>query len=190
MTPQKAPVRLDHALNASLPTIPTERLRLRPMRRSDQGLIAHYVSDRRVAAMTASIPHPLPDGAVDGYVTRCLSGEGERAWVMDASEHGLGEVVGVVGLKPMDRRQSEIGYWVAPVVWNTGLATEAVRALMAANPLGDRQVFGTVFQDNPGSARVLTNAGFDYIGDAEAFCVARGAMTPQWTYMRQMEGTA
>ena len=186
MTPQKAPVRLDRVRNADQPVIATERLRLRPVRRSDMGPIEQYTTDRRVAEMTGSIPHPLPPGSADAYVTRCLDGSDEVVWALDASDTGLGELAGVVSLRPMDRRQAEIGYWIAPIVWNTGLATEAVRALMEANPLGQAQVFGKVFQDNPASARVLTNAGFDWIGDAEAFCVARAAVVPQWTYMRQM----
>jgi RimJ/RimL family protein N-acetyltransferase len=187
MTPQKAPVRLDRVLNGDQPRIETDRLCLRPVRRSDQGLIELHASERRVAEMTETIPHPLPPGATDAYVTRQLAGErGEVVWVLDATAAGLSEVVGVMGLRPMDRDQAEIAYWVAPIVWNTGLATEALRALMDANPLGCAQVFGKVFQDNPASARVLTNAGFDYIGDAEAFCPARAAVLPQWTYIRQM----
>lgn len=186
MTPQEAPVRIEAVATSAQPAFATERLSIRPVRRGDMGPIETYASDRRVASMTATIPHPLPPGATDAYVTRCLAGEPERVWALDATSVGLGELVGIVSLRAIGRRQSEIGYWVAPVVWNTGLATEAVRAVMEANPLGDRQVFGTVFQDNPASARVLTNAGFDYIGDAEAFCVARGVVLPQWTYVRQM----
>jgi RimJ/RimL family protein N-acetyltransferase len=79
----------------------------------------------------------------------------------------------------MDRGQSEIGYWVAPAMWNTGFASEAVDALVSANPLENTTIFGSVFQDNPGSARVLTNAGFEYLGDAEAFSVARGRRFPR-----------
>ena len=186
MTPQKAPVRIDKIATQDQRVVETSRLVLRPIRRGDMGLIEVFASDRRVAEMTGGIPHPLPPGASDTYVTRCLSGEPEIVWALDADKVGLGQLIGVVSLRPLDRSQSEIGYWVAPVVWNTGLATEAVRALMEANPLGDSQVFGKVFQDNPASARVLTNAGFDYIGDAETFCLARGSVQPQWTYMRQM----
>jgi len=187
MTPQEAPFREDRIAATSQPVIETDRLTLRPLRRSDMGLIDLYAGDRRVAGMTTTIPHPLPPGMTDGFVTRQLAGErGEVVWAMDASRVELDELVGIVGLDPMDRGQAEIGYWVAPVVWNTGLATEAVGALMAAHPLGSAQVFGKVFQDNPASARVLTNSGFDYIGDAEAFCVARGAVLPMWTYIRQM----
>ncbi len=101
---------------------------------------------------------------------------------MDGSAHGLSEVMGLIGLERMDRGQSEIGYWVAPAFWNTGLASEAVRALLAANPQECATLFAEVFQDNPASARVLTNCGFDYIGDAEAFSVARNAKVPTWTY--------
>ncbi|MEM7643600.1 MAG: GNAT family N-acetyltransferase [Pseudomonadota bacterium] len=187
MTPQRAPVRLDYVGNDDQAIVRTDRLTLRPVRRDDMGLIELYASDRRVAEMTATLPHPLPPGATDAFVTRCLAGDSEEVvWVMDATAAGLDPLVGLISLEKMDRNQAEIGYWVGPVVWNTGLATEALRALMEANPMGNAQIFGKVFQDNPASARVLTNAGFDYIGDAEAFCVARGAVLPQWTYVRQM----
>ena len=191
MTPQSAPVRLDRVGTGRQAVIATRRLLLRPLRRSDMGLIEMYAGDRRVAANTASIPHPLPPGASDAYVTRALSGEGgDTVWAMDATGAGMDELVGVVSLRAMDREQAEIGYWVAPVVWNTGIASEAVTALVQANPGGLRHVFGSIFQDNPASARVLTNAGFDYIGDAETFCVARGAVVATWTYIRQMRPAA
>ncbi|MFO6463299.1 GNAT family N-acetyltransferase [Jannaschia sp. KMU-145] len=187
MTPQSSPVRIDRIATQDQPVISTARLSLRPLRRADMGLIELYAGDERVARNTSSIPHPLPPGAVDAFVTRVMAGEGDdTVWAMDATEAGMDELVGVVSLKAMDRDQAEIGYWVAPGVWNTGLASEAVGALMAANPHRSAQVFGTIMQDNPASARVLTNAGFDYIGDAETFCVAREAVVQTWTYIRQM----
>ena len=70
----------------------------------------------------------------------------------------------------MDREQSEISYWIAPQLWNAGLATVAVRALITANPHNARQIFAEVFQDNPGLGHgCSTNCGFEYLGDAEAF---------------------
>ncbi len=169
------------------------RFTLRPARRSDAGLIAFYSGDRRVAEGTQSIPHPLPPGAAEGFVARamaCQAGSGkadEDIWVMDGSASGLAEVLGVIGLKRMDRGQSEIAYWVAAAFWNTGLASEAVRALVAANPQKNCTIFAEVFQDNPGSARVLTNCGFEYLGDAESFSVARNALVPTWTYIRKLD---
>ncbi|MDN5786190.1 GNAT family N-acetyltransferase [Pseudorhodobacter sp.] len=167
--------------------IASERMVLRPVRLSDTGLFAMYTGDPRVAEATSSIPHPLPPGATEAYVARTMAPDAvERAWVMDGTGIGLPEVMGVISLKQIDRDQAEIGYWVAPAFWNTGYASEAVHALMAANPLQNKAIFAQVFQDNPGSARVLTNCGFAYLGDAESFSVARNARVPTWTYLRKM----
>ncbi|MEL7212028.1 MAG: GNAT family N-acetyltransferase [Pseudomonadota bacterium] len=168
--------------------IPAARFVLRPLRRSDQGLVEMYASDERVARMTTSIPHPLPPGSIQQFIEASLQDAREEdVWVMDGSAQGSAEVLGLIGLKPMDRNQSEIGYWVAPAFWNTGIASDAVRAMVEANPQGVDTMFGSVFQDNPGSARVLTNCGFEYLGDAEAFSVARQAKVDTWTYLKKMK---
>ena len=163
------------------------RFSLRRLRRSDAGLLALHTGDVRVARMTSSIPHPLPVGTTEAFIARANAPDrDEEVWVIDGHRQGLPEVLGVISLKRMDRGQSEIGYWVAPGFWNSGIGSEAVRALLAANPLNDRTIFASVFQDNPGSARVLTRAGFEYLGDAERYCVARGERVPTWTYLRRM----
>ena len=176
------------AATPAQPEIAAERFVLRPARRSDAGLFAMYAGDRRVAEATRSIPHPLPPGAEEAFITRAIArAHGEDVWVMDGSATGLSEVLGVISLKAMDRGQSEIGYWVAPGFWNAGFASEAVKALVEANPQGLRTIFAEVFQDNPGSAKVLTNAGFQYLGDAETFSVARNSRVPTWTYIRKLD---
>lgn len=168
-------------------TIMTERLALRAVRRSDAGLFAMYAGDKRVAEATQGIPHPLPPGAADAFVTRAMArGTDEDIWVMDGSRSGLAEVLGVISLKKMDRAQSEVAFWVAPAFWNLGIASEAVQALVSANPQNDKTMFAEAFQDNPQSARVLTNAGFQYLGDAESFSVARNACVPTWTYVKRL----
>ncbi|ARE39156.1 50S ribosomal protein acetyltransferase [Rhodovulum sp. P5] len=172
---------------SSQPVIEAERFVLRPVRRSDAGLLNLYAGDLRVARFTRSIPHPLPPGATEAFIERARNpARSEDVWVMDGADHGLSEVLGTIALDRMERDQSEIGYWVAPAFWNTGIASEAVNALLAANPQNANTVFAEVFQDNPGSARVLTNAGFEYIGDAEAFSVARNAQVGTWTYLKKL----
>ena len=104
----------------------------------------------------------------------------------DMRRAGLGELLGVVSLTRIEPEQSELGFWIGSGFWNTGLATEAVQALVAANPHDARTLFAEAFQDNPGSAKVLTNCGFAYLGDAESWSVARGARVPTWTYLRRM----
>ena len=167
--------------------VEAERFDLRPLRRSDLGLIELYGGDERVARMTTSIPHPLPPGMVEAFIARALRDDREEdVWVMDGSRSGAAELMGLISLKRMDRDQSEIGYWVAPPYWNTGLASEAVQALVDANPLGNKTIFASVFQDNPASARVLTHCGFEYLGDAESFSVARDRTVSTWTYLKKL----
>ena len=169
------------------PVIETERFVLRPLRPSDAGMIAHYTSDRRVAEGTRAIPHPLPPGASEGFVARALSADRiEDVWAIDGTGHQLAELLGVISLTRMEGDQSELRFWIGAGFWNTGFATEAVEALVAANPHGSRTLFAEAFQDNPGSARVLTNCGFVYLGDAESWSVAREARVPTWTYLRKM----
>ena len=167
--------------------IETNRLRLRSLRRSDVSLLELNAGDERVARNTTSIPHPMPPGVSEAFVARTQATDRtEDVWAMDGTPSGLPELVGVVGLKQMDRQQSEIGFWVALGFWNSGIASEAVEAVVAANPHASNTLFASVFQDNPASARVLTHAGFDYLGDAEAFSVCRNASVPTWTYLRKM----
>ena len=164
----------------------TERFDLRPVRESDAGLISLYAGDERVARFTTSIPHPLPPGTSEAFISRVMDPDHpEDVWVMDGTKTGAEEVMGVISLTRLDRAQSEVGYWVAPPYWNTGLASAAVAALVETNPMRNATMFASVFQDNPASARVLTNAGFEYLGDAEAYSVSRGGTVPTWTYLKK-----
>ena len=161
---------MKHDTIVNQPVINAERIVLRPLRRSDQGLIEMYAGDKDVAANTTSIPHPLPPGSIEALIQRAQSEDRmEDIWAMDGTADSGPEVMGVIGLTRVDHGKSEIGYWVAPAFWNTGLASEAVRTLIAANPLQS-------------DTRVLTNCGFQYLGDAESFSVARDAAVPTWTY--------
>ncbi|WP_068114737.1 GNAT family N-acetyltransferase [Tropicimonas marinistellae] len=169
--------------------IPSARITLRPLQKSDKGLLELYAGDERIARYTRSIPHPMPPGAVEAFINRSHAKDRKAdVWALDGTASGLGELVGVVSLSRMEDApgKSEIGYWVAPLMWHTGLASEAVGALLAANPQECETIFAEVFQDNPYSARILTHAGFEYLGDAEVFSLARGSNVPTWTYLKKL----
>jgi RimJ/RimL family protein N-acetyltransferase len=169
------------------PIIQAERFVLRPVRPSDLGALVLSASDKRVAEASRSIPHPLPQGVTEAFIERAMAEDrNEDVWVMDSLNEDQDDVLGVITLNALDRGQSQLGYWVAPGFWNAGIASEAVCALIEANPQANSTIFAEVFQDNPASARVLTHAGFEYIGDAESHSVARGANVPTWTYIRKM----
>ena len=177
-----------HAPVAIQSEIQADRFVLRPLRRSDPGLIGVHAGDLRVAQMTQDIPHPFPPGAAEAMIERANNdARTTDVWAIDGSSQGHAEVMGLIWLTRMDRDQSEVTFWVAPAFWNGGIASEALTALIAANPHHSKTMFAEVFQDNPASARVLTNCGFEYLGDAETFSVARGAKVATWTYSRKLD---
>ena len=105
---------------------------------------------------------------------------------MDATKDGGPELIGLISLERLDRNQSEVGYWVAPVYWNTGVASLAVEALVNANPLENATMFASVFQDNPASARVLTHCGFEYLGMPKAIRWRAMRMCPPGLYSKKL----
>ena len=167
--------------------IPTARFSLRPARNSDVGLIEMFGEDKRLAKMTTHIPHPLPPGATAAFLDRVMKADSEeQVWAIDGSAGGLGELLGMISLKHVTEDQSEISYWVAPNLWNSGLASEAVSATIAANPFGNTSMVASVFQDNPASAKIVTNMGFMLIGESEVFSVARNGMVDTWDYVLRL----
>ena len=169
------------------PTLTSDRLTLRPLGLQDRALLALYIRDRRVAEGTRSIPHPAPEGTALAFIERAQSPARDRdVWGLDGSPMGSASLVGVISLKPLDRGQSQIGYWVAPAFWNTGLASEAVRTIIAANPHASRTLFaevlsgsGTAVWNGPMGVFEMPNFSRGTFAVAEMLAQAteRGAVT-------------
>jgi RimJ/RimL family protein N-acetyltransferase len=74
----------------------------------------------------------------------------------------------------------EIGYWIAPVFWGQGIATEAAGAFKQhlIKTFGVQLLTADHFEDNPASGRVLSKLGFVETGRGEDFCLGRDTMVP------------
>lgn len=165
------------------PTLETQRLFLRPLKPEDAGHLALYAGDQRVARMTTSIPHPYPPGGAHAYIENVRSGQ-DTVWAMIHRASEGAPLVGVITLRAI----SEVGYWVGAPFWNAGFATEAVDAVVKfAGSGGHKRLTASVFQDNPASAKVLTKAGFDFVGEGESFSIARNATVPLWLYQLDLK---
>ncbi len=163
-------------------TIATNRLLLRAPRPSDAGPLTLYAGDKRVSNMTTSIPHPYSQQMAETFIEQIAAGtHREDVWVLDASNHGGAEFIGIIGLK---RDISEIGYWVGPPFWSTGYASEALAGVLS-HLFEDRElpeVSAAVFFDNPASQQVLRKAGFQETGNTWLHSVARETEVPAITF--------
>jgi len=67
----------------------------------------------------------------------------------------------------------EVTYWIDRAYWGRGIATAALRALLAAAP--ERPLYARAAADNAGSLRVLEKCGFRVSGHDRGYANARGA---------------
>ncbi len=84
----------------------------------------------------------------------------------------------------MHRRSAEIGYWLAEPYWGRGIATRALRAFAdyAFATFDLVRLYGTPFEWNPASARVLEKAGFAYEGLLRQSITKDGRSVGAWMY--------
>lgn len=130
------------------------------------------------------------DVVIESDGVRVLSDKrSEDVWILDGSDQGHAEVIGLVSLTRMDRKQSEINL-IAPAFWHTGFASEAVAAMVAANPHWARMLFRRGVPGQSAFGPGATNNGFDYLGDAETHLIAAarrcrpGPICAGWTEAR------
>ena len=144
------------------PSVPTERLLLRPFLYSDAPRVQALAGDARIAATTLNIPHPYPDGAAEAWIAShiadFLAGRGATFAI---TERELG-VVGAVSLSVRARhRTAELGYWIGVDYWGRGYATEASRAMIefGARHFRLEKIKAHHVVENPASGRVMQKLG-------------------------------
>lgn len=151
-----------------LETLETPRLRLRPFAATDAARVQELLAVKDIADGTLTIPYPYPEGAAEQWIATHGPkwAEGKLAiWAM--ADRDSDDVAGAISLRlVMAHRRAEAGYWVARDRWGQGLATEALRAVLAYG-------FGTLelhrieahhFTQNPGSGRVMQKVGMRHEG--------------------------
>ncbi len=172
------------------PEFVTERMRLRPLRRTDAGVIALYCGDAGLARMTSAIPHPYPPGLAESYVNRARdTSDGETVWALDTGDDDMNGLIGLISLRLRPEGEGEVGFWVAPAFQGAGYASEAMEAIIGhAEGLGLKALVAQAFQDNLASIKVLTRSGFEYEGEGELYSLARAATVPTFRYRRVLGG--
>jgi RimJ/RimL family protein N-acetyltransferase len=145
------------------PTIRTERLVLRPFTPADAPDVQRLAGDRDIAATTATIPHPYPDGAAEAWIAthpeKLRSNEGVTFAVVRREDGALAGCIGLV-LQP-EHERAELGYWIGKPYWGLGYATEAARAVLryGFETLGLNRVYANYMGSNPASGRVMQKIG-------------------------------
>ncbi|WP_406465646.1 GNAT family N-acetyltransferase [Streptomyces sp. NBC_01622] len=140
---------------------------LRPVHDSDLPVFFRQTNDPESLRMAAFAPKdPADRDAFDAHWKRVrASSDVLRTVLVDGDVVGSAAVYGEPG-------EREVTYWIDRAYWGKGIATAALRDLLAEVP--ERPLHARVAADNAGSRRVLEKCGFRVTGHARGFTNARG----------------
>ena len=140
----------------------TERLLLRPGWTEDAPALHAAIADERIVRMLALVPWPYTLADAEAFLARERDPR-DVACLIFLRTRGAPRLVGGIGFgrKPGDS-EPELGYWIVPLYWGRGIATEAGAALIAnaRDTLRLKRLDAGHFVDNPASGRVLAKLGF------------------------------
>jgi RimJ/RimL family protein N-acetyltransferase len=158
--------------------IETKRLWLRWPTVADAAAIARFAGDKRVATMTARIPHPYPSGEALDYIARLRAENagGQSLSLAVTPKDDPAGLIGMIGLGPQRDIRLSLGYWIGVPFWGNGYATEAAQALIDLTftlaPAGE--IVASARSIDPASRGVLEKCGFQFEGQGMVDTSARG----------------
>lgn len=141
------------------PDLATERLFLRRPDDRDIDAIVDVVGNWEVARRLARVPHPYGPADARFFLDYVVPAE----WVWAVTLRGSDTLLGAIGVTPEEGTDAaELGYWLFPAQWRSGITTEAAWAVVAFGfeRLGLPIITSGDFEDNPPSGRVLRKLGF------------------------------
>ncbi|WP_329322892.1 MULTISPECIES: GNAT family N-acetyltransferase [unclassified Streptomyces] len=145
---------------------------LRPVHDSDLPVFYRQLNDPeslRTAAFTPA--DPADREAFDAHWKRVRASSAVlRAVLVDGDVVGSAAVYGEPG-------EREVTYWIDRFHWGRGIATAALRGLLAEVP--ERPLRARAAADNTGSLRVLEKCGFQVTGRDRGYAHARGEETDE-----------
>ena len=140
---------------------------MRPLRIEDAAAIQRLASAIEIAENTF-VPHPYALQDARDFVERARENWlGEQGYTFAIIESGGGRFAGVMGLHPQPTHNfASVGYWIGKPYWGRGLATSALRRLIAFgfDELLLNRIEAGHFPQNPASGRVMRKAGMQYEG--------------------------
>lgn len=169
-----------------IPTIQTERLTLRPFQLSDAKEVQRQAGNPKVAATTATIPHPYPDGAAEEWISKHQTWfeKGQAVdWAIELNE--TGKLIGCIslGVNKVHNR-AEVGYWIGEESWSKGYCSEAAKAAFtyAFEEMKLNKITSRHMVENPASGRVMINAGMEKEGILKQDFIKNGQFVDMTVY--------
>ncbi len=158
--------------------------KLRPWTLNDLNSLVKYANNKDIAKfMTDGFPHPYIEEAGRGFIAFATKDDPIHIFAIDIN----GEAVGGIGIHPqsdIQRKNAELGYWLAEPFWGHKIMTRAVQQMLdfAFNNYDITRVFARPFGTNIASQKVLEKAGFKLEGRFEKTLYKNGEFLDELVY--------
>lgn len=151
---------------ASALVLETDRLILRAPNLDDAMAVAKLANNRKIAEMTALLPHPYAIEDATRWISSLPAETGH--WNFAILERESEALIGVCGYGKRRDLGPEIGYWLGEPHWGQGFATEAMRAVIdhLFSTTALEEIAAGCRVTNLASKRVLEKCGFQWTGVA------------------------
>jgi RimJ/RimL family protein N-acetyltransferase len=154
---------------------PPSNIVLREVQAEDLPLFFEHHQDPEANYMAAfTAKDPTDQRAFMAHWTRILG----DATTTNRTILSEGQVAGSVSSYEETAGHPEVTYWLGKPYWGKGIATAALRALLAQ--VTTRPIYARVAKDNRASLRVLEKCGFTIINEDKGFANARGQEIEEW----------
>lgn len=161
-----------------------DSITLRKFSSNDSAMLQQLCNNKKIADKVRDIfPHPYSLEDAEFFIGLCETEDPQVTFAIEYEGH-LAGAVGLVPQKDIYRKSAEIGYWIGEPFWGKGIATQAAKLVVdyGFTKLGLLRIFSGVFENNPGSCRVLEKAGFTRDAVFKSAVVKNGVIMDEIRY--------
>ena len=181
----------------TIPVIPSERVRLRPIRLSDAQNVQKYFAHWEISQQLSDrVPWPYPDDGAETFLRDVLLPDIEAgknmAWAITL--RGDDDLIGIIecrlpsaGSANNPTKLGDRGFWIAKEFWGQGYMTEAIVALQdyLFFELGIDSLEVTNAVANRASSRIKQKTGATLLGVADIKIRDEAVPFERWVITRE-----
>ena len=157
---------------------------LRPWALSDLDSLVRHANNPDIAKfMMDGFPYPYSEENGRAFIAFATKDDPIHIFAIDVE----GEAVGGIGIHPqanVQRKNAELGYWLAEPFWGKGIITNAIKQMIefGFKTYDINRIFARPYGTNVGSQKVLEKTGFIFEGRFEKTIFKNGEFLDELVY--------
>ncbi len=161
-----------------------DSIKLRPWKMDDLDNLLKYADNDAIARnMTDQFPHPYTATKAKAFIENAAASNPVNIFAIELN----GQAVGAIGIHPqsdIQKKNAEMGYWLAEPFWGRGIITTAIRMMTeyAFSTWDICRIFARPFGNNIASQKALEKAGFKLEGRFEKTFYKNGEFVDELVY--------